>query len=142
MNERPWEAIIAHGIVKLGEKFARPPASTDVLHSQEQVLLHPNDGRTVGQPRIHGGAIGTADTLLKNDVTRDQLRDQFNVRAVEMEASGLQTAGWAAGKDIFVVRGICDYCDEHKNDDWQNYAALVAAAYARALVEAMPREWF
>ena len=67
---------------------------------------------------------------------------RFGVRAVEMEASGLQNAAWAQGRDAFVVRGICDYCDNHKNDTWQNYAALVAAAYARALVEAMPSEWF
>lgn len=37
-----------------------------------------------------------------------------------------------------VVRGICDYCDSHKNDDWQQYAAIVAAAYTRALIESMP----
>ncbi|NOJ41515.1 hypothetical protein [Bradyrhizobium australiense] len=70
------------------------------------------------------------------------MRDRFNVRAVEMEASGLQNAAWAQGKVIFVVQGICDYCDEHKNDDWQNYAALVAAAYTRALIEEMPIDWF
>jgi nucleoside phosphorylase len=37
-----------------------------------------------------------------------------------------------------VVRGICDYCDSHKNDRWQPYAALCAAAYARSLVEILP----
>jgi len=29
----------------------------------------------------------------------------------------------------FVVRGICDYCDSRKGDDWQNYAAAAAAGY-------------
>jgi nucleoside phosphorylase len=86
--------------------------------------------------------IAAADTLLKNAATRDVLRDRFGARAVEMEASGVQNAAWHQGKDIFVVRGICDYCDSVKNDDWQKYAALVAAAYARALVEAMPSSWF
>jgi hypothetical protein len=33
-----------------------------------------------------------------------------------------------------VIRGICDYADSHKNDSWQEYAALVAAAYAKELL--------
>jgi nucleoside phosphorylase len=139
MNERPWEAVLSHALLRLGDKFGRPHGSEDVLHDNGEPISHPDTRDTL--PKVHAGAIGTADTLLKNDVTRDQLRDQFNVRAVEMEASGLQNAAWAQGKDAFVVRGICDYCDEKKNDVWQNYAALVAAAYARALIEELPIEW-
>ncbi|KXJ88858.1 hypothetical protein Micbo1qcDRAFT_166307 [Microdochium bolleyi] len=33
-----------------------------------------------------------------------------------------------------VIRGICDYADNRKNDDWQNYAAATAAAYAAYLL--------
>jgi nucleoside phosphorylase len=36
-----------------------------------------------------------------------------------------------------VVRGICDYSDSHKNKDWQGYAALTAAAYAKDLLARM-----
>jgi nucleoside phosphorylase len=60
------------------------------------------------------------------------------VRAIEMEGSGILDAGWAMNTDVMVVRGICDYCDSHKNDQWQPYAALCAAAYARSLVQALP----
>ncbi len=31
----------------------------------------------------------------------------------------------------FVIRGICDYADSHKNDRWQRYAAATAAAFAK-----------
>jgi nucleoside phosphorylase len=141
MDDRPWEPILANSLIKRGSKFARPPASRDVLHEAGEVVPHPSNPRS-DLPRVHGGAIGTADTLLKHDNTRDQLRDDFNIRAVEMEASGLQNAAWSHGKDVFVVRGIRDYCDDYKNDEWQNYAALAAASYTRALVEAMPIEWF
>ena len=55
-----------------------------------------------------------------------------------MEGSGTADAAWSARRDYLVIRGICDYCDTHKNDDWQRYAALVAAAYARALIENLP----
>jgi nucleoside phosphorylase len=140
MGERPWETILESALTRLGDEFGRPLDSQDLLHEGGNLVDHPRSSRP-GVPRVHGGCIGTADTLLKSDSTRDQLRDDFNVRAVEMEASGLQGAAWSLGRDAFVVRGICDYCDEHKNDDWQNYAALAAASYARALVEAMPLEW-
>ena len=40
-----------------------------------------------------------------------------------------------ADRGYLIVRGICDYCDENKNDLWQKYSAVVSAAYVRALLE-------
>jgi len=37
-----------------------------------------------------------------------------------------------------VVRGICDYSDTHKNKEWQGYAAMAAAAYARDILRRIP----
>ena len=66
---------------------------------------------------------------------RDRLAKEKGVLCFEMEAAGLKTdLGW------LVIRGICDYADSHKNKDWQGYAALTAAAYAKELLsEAPPR---
>ncbi|EWG41289.1 hypothetical protein FVEG_03429 [Fusarium verticillioides 7600] len=33
-----------------------------------------------------------------------------------------------------VIRGISDYADSHKNDDWQYYAAATAAACTKELL--------
>ena len=52
-----------------------------------------------------------------------------------MEASGIADGTWTAGLGYIIVRGISDYCDQHKNDAWQAYAAVAAAGYARALIE-------
>lgn len=143
IGSRPWDAIAASALKILGEQYTRPSEASDVLHRGTEIVSHPQDPeRSEGLPRIFSGVIGAADTLQKDPATRDQLRDRFGVRAIEMEASGLQNAAWHQGKDIFVVRGICDYCDHAKNDDWQKYAALAAAAYARAMIETMPIEWF
>lgn len=68
---------------------------------------------------------------------RDALRDKFGVRAVEMEGSGIADATWSHEKGYLAIRGICDYCDAHKNDAWQEYAAAVAAGYTRALLESI-----
>jgi nucleoside phosphorylase len=151
--KRPWEQHLARALPRadVPAKFARPTADKDILHAyggtrrrgRHRIIMHPCDpDRRPDQPKVHGGAIGTADILLKEPRLRDELRDKFGVRAVEMEGSGIQAAGWIAGLDVFVVRGICDYCDASKNDEWQHYAALVAAAFARALMEALPLEWF
>lgn len=37
-----------------------------------------------------------------------------------------------------VIRGICDYCDSHKQKKCQGSAALTAAAYTKLLLSAMP----
>jgi hypothetical protein len=102
-------------------------------------IEHPVDPkRTRGLPRIFLGPIASANELLKDPVKRDLLRDHFGVKAVEMEGSGIADATWISGKGYLVIRGICDYCDIHKNDVWQEYASAVAAGYAVALIESMP----
>jgi nucleoside phosphorylase len=103
---------------------------------------HPEGSERNDQPVVHNGGIGTADTLQKNPNARDELRDNYRVKAIEMEAGGMQNAAWAHDRSIMVVRGICDYCDSFKNDAWQNYAAAAAAAFTKALILGMPSEWF
>jgi nucleoside phosphorylase len=51
---------------------------------------------------------------------------------LEMEAAGL-----ANGFPCVVIRGICDYADSHKNDEWHPYAAATAAACAKELLTYM-----
>jgi nucleoside phosphorylase len=55
-----------------------------------------------------------------------------------MEGSGIEDGTWNAGQHYILIRGISDYCDGSKNDMWQGYAAVVAASYARALIESLP----
>lgn len=137
-----WDAIIQKVNSKTAE-FTRPPMAKDVLYLGDAVVAHPSDSRRVGDnPRVHRGGIGSANILLKDPALRDFVRDKWGVRAIEMEGSGVLDAGWAMDRDVMVVRGICDYCDSHKSDDWQEYAALAAAAYARCLVEALPDRAF
>lgn len=124
------------------EASARPSGESDVLAAtppRDGIVPHPEDAlRVADQPRIFLGRIGSADTLLKNPVKRDLIRDKFDVRALEMEGSGIADATWQSATGYLVVRGICDYCDENKNNLWQGYAAVAAAAYVRALLESMP----
>jgi nucleoside phosphorylase/NTP pyrophosphatase (non-canonical NTP hydrolase) len=139
LRQYPWEDLIENAANRI-ESGARPDDNLDVFVSGEPPTRsdHPTDpNRRPGNPRIHLGRIGAANTLLKNRNLREQLRSTHNVRAIEMEGCGIADATWTAGQNYLVIRGICDYCDENKNDLWQNYAAVAAAAYARAVISVL-----
>ena len=140
LGGRPWEKYIDQSLSVL--KTTRPSEDKDTLCSldnQEEVIEHPEDPRRIkGQPRVFIGPIASANILQKDPKARDELCEKFGVKAIEMEASGIADATWNHEVGYLVVRGICDYCDSHKNDEWQQYAAVVAAAYTRALIESMP----
>ncbi|MEM8535600.1 MAG: hypothetical protein AAGF95_32515 [Chloroflexota bacterium] len=139
-KQYPWMPFITYGMKQC--EVIRPDSDTDKLADSQNpnvFIDHPPDPkRRSSEPRIFLGPIASSNILLKDATKRDELRDRFNVKAVEMESSGIADATWQLNIDFFVVRGICDYCDANKNDDWQEYAAVVAAAYTRALLEAVP----
>lgn len=125
-----------------GSKIRRPKPDTDILHDSvqiEKVIRHPADSERVeGRPRVFRGPIGSSNALLKDPVLRDRLRDEYSVKAIEMEGSGIADAAWVHAKEYLVIRGISDYCDSYKDDAWKRYAALAAAAFTRALIESIP----
>ena len=138
----PWETFIKRASHL--EAANRPEEQTDVLflwQKKDSLLTkrriqHPNDPyRRKGQPKIHYGKIGSANTLLKDPTLRDELGKKYGVLAIEMEGSGIADGTWRSGKSYILIRGISDYCDLMKNDLWQQYAAIAAAAYARSLIE-------
>ncbi|KAH7186027.1 uncharacterized protein B0J16DRAFT_287926, partial [Fusarium flagelliforme] len=80
-------------------------------------------------PEIHYGIIASANSLMKDAKIRDKLSSERGIICFEMEAAGLINTF-----PCIVIRGICDYADTHKNDRWQEYAAMTAAAYAKELL--------
>ncbi|GIK05802.1 hypothetical protein Aspvir_009915 [Aspergillus viridinutans] len=107
------------------------PESNCEKCDKEQLVCRPP--RTANTPHIHYGLIASGDQVMKDSETRDRLADQHGILCFEMEAAGLMD-----GLPTLVIRGICDYCDSHKQKEWQGYAALTAAAYAKWLLSAMP----
>jgi hypothetical protein len=66
---------------------------------------------------------------MKDATVRDKLATEKDVLCFEMEAAGLMNHF-----PCLVIQGICDYSDTHKNKEWQRYAAMTAAAYAKDLL--------
>ncbi|KAL7795634.1 hypothetical protein V8C43DRAFT_279577 [Trichoderma afarasin] len=85
-------------------------------------------------PDIHHGLIASGNQVIKDAAVRDRLDEDLdgNVLCIEMEAAGLMN-----DFPCLVVRGICDYADSGKNKDWQEYAAAVAAGYAKEILSVL-----
>ncbi|CAG7566001.1 unnamed protein product [Fusarium equiseti] len=130
---------------RLQKKYKQPEIATDQLFKSE--VTHSSSCKTACRydeanlvsrherdededyPVIHYGLIASADTLMKNAIARDRLSEAHGILCFEMEAAGLMNHF-----PCLVIRGICDYSDSHKNKKWQGYAAMVAAAYAKDLL--------
>ncbi|KAB8212112.1 ankyrin repeat-containing domain protein [Aspergillus parasiticus] len=84
-------------------------------------------------PRTHYGLVASGNSVIKDGRARDKLGADIGALCFEMEAAGLML-----DFPCIVIRGICDYSDSHKNKQWQGYAALVAASYAKELLGYLP----
>lgn len=137
---------------RLRKKYKRPDPSSDrlyrtgVTHSDSEASCEASCGcdpkklvlrhqRTEEEdnPTIHYGLIASANNLMKDAFIRDKLSAEMDVLCFEMEAAGLMNQF-----PCLVIRGICAYSDTHKNEEWQGYAAMAAAAYAKDLLRRIP----
>lgn len=128
-----WNTVIAavlyllgHFALKIVNQQNRSSDShasvTDIKMSREMY----------SEPQVHYGLIASGDQVVKDAKFRDLLNQRLggNVLCIEMEAAGLMN-----DFPCIVIRGICDYADKHKTKEWQEYAAAVAAACAKELLE-------
>ncbi|GLA56177.1 hypothetical protein AnigIFM63604_005047, partial [Aspergillus niger] len=143
-GERPTFEILnatLHKNEKIREEFLRPkvdwlfPPTYDHKDSEhncsacDQTQLMDRSERGTDQPYVHYGLIASGDQVMKDAKTRDSIARDLDILCFEMKAAGLMDE-----LPSLVIRGICDYCDSHKNKQWQGYAALAAASYAKALL--------
>ncbi|KAL7955873.1 nucleoside phosphorylase domain-containing protein [Trichoderma compactum] len=141
---------------RLRKEFQRPPLSSDILY--QSAFIHPADNQLscselcgddpsrvivrreprdddYDDPAIHYGLIASANQVMKDAQVRDKLVEEKDVLCFEMEAAGLMNVF-----PCLVIRGICHYSDTHQNKQWQGYAAMTAAAYAKDLLLRVPVE--
>jgi nucleoside phosphorylase len=139
--------ILQQSILRLPQ-FSRPtlqdrlfnsnydhPSSVQSCDDCDQQQLVPRDPPQTLDPMIYYGRIASGNQVIKDGSTRDKLSQELGSICFEMEAAGLMH-----NFPCLVIRGICDYSDSHKNKNWQEYAALVAAAYAKDLLLTIPSQ--
>ncbi|KAL4986027.1 hypothetical protein BDW68DRAFT_179200 [Aspergillus falconensis] len=129
------------------KQFSPPEPDTDYLfyssyhHAEkdsdcercDKEYLIKRQARPMRTPYIHYGLIASGDKVIKDSEIRDHLAQEHGILCFEMEAAGLMNE-----LPTLIIRGICDYCDSHKQNQWQGYAALTAAAYTKLLLLSMP----
>jgi hypothetical protein len=74
--------------------------------------------------------MASGDTVIKSGKHRDQIAEQDNVIAFEMEGAGV----FSYFPYGLVIKGVCDYADSHKHKRWQRYSAATAAAFTKSLL--------
>ncbi|KAJ5733769.1 hypothetical protein N7493_002555 [Penicillium malachiteum] len=107
-------------------------ATCEDLQCDQQQLIPRFRQNQRNRPYVHFGLIASGDTVLKSAPERDRISKDANVIAFEMEGSGV----WDT-IPCMIIKGVCDYADSHKNKRWQEYAAMTAAATAKAIL----RHW-
>ncbi|KAJ5359789.1 hypothetical protein N7517_008980 [Penicillium concentricum] len=142
--------IVLDTNIRLRSEYERPESSTDRLfqpsvdhefdcgaascaNNASNWLPRRERSDHEDNPAIHYGLIASANQLMKDALVRDRLAAEKDVLCFEMEAAGLMNTF-----PCLVIRGICDYSDSHKNKAWQGYAAMVAAAYTKDLLQRIP----
>lgn len=141
---------------RLRQKYGQPQSSSDRLYKstvnrpsnteeeEGRIISRGNDVSLLVQrpkrsqyednPCIHYGLIASGSQIMRDAIIRDKLiSENRDIVCFDTEPARV-LMGSVSG---LVVRGICDYSDSHKNEEWQGYAAMTAAAFAKDLVRSI-----
>jgi nucleoside phosphorylase len=132
--------VIAEG--KIPEPKQIPADSTlldraQALPNTPFPILVDRPDETTAFPSIEFGVIASGDKVISAESERDKIASvNRKIMAIEMEGYGVTSAAWNSFERVrcLVIRSLCDYADNKKDDQWQEYAAAVAASYTKHLL--------
>ena len=77
---------------------------------------------------IHVGPIGSGTTVQRDPHIFDKLSEQMRkVIGLEMEASAIGVIAHTLRKEMIVMKGVMDYADQDKNDNFKKFAARASS---------------
>ncbi len=97
-------------------------------------VIRPGQISQTSLPNVHFDPIASGEKVIADEETISKLvRVCPKLAAVAMEGAGVVRAArnYPHGQPprFLEIRGICDFADPNKNDDWHEYAANAAAAF-------------
>ena len=110
------------------------------------------DSRTISRPdgtservipKVHFGVVASGEKVIADTITIPELTTSWTkLIGVEMEGFGTAQAVYQSepAPKMLMVKGICDWADPDKNDEWQAYSADIAAAYIVNFLRTNPLE--
>ena len=82
---------------------------------------------------VHVGPLASGAAVVAHKPTFDGLLDQHRgLLGIDMEAYAIASAAGGRGSPrpkAVIVKAVCDYADQDKDDDYQEYAAAVSAEF-------------
>ena len=89
--------------------------------------------------KIHVGPMASGSQVIANSDTVDDIKkQQRKLIGIDMEIYGVYAAAEEAilpQPDYFSIKGVSDYANSEKSDDYQRYSAYVSAHVLKAFVE-------
>lgn len=115
------------------------------LSPQEWVLstMVPRPDGTTNRviPQVHFGVVASGEKVIADTALTSELQSDWSqLVGIEMEGIGAAIAAYDADflPGVLLVKGMCDWADASKNDDWQAYAADVSASFVTGLLKSEP----
>jgi len=110
------------------------PPSASLLNIFNQRNNYTNSS-THQKYKIHSGEILCGEKVVNNQNFRDQLISRFpSAIGGEMEGNGVYNACSQKKIDWIVIKSICDWGDEYKDDKWQEIAASNSIGYVKEIL--------
>lgn len=112
--------------------------SSHFVPSSQALSLRPSSGRLAATSIVTGAKLASGTKVIGDRPTAMSLKNiDRNIKAVEMEGSGVGAAAHVLGRDFLVAKAICDYADENKDDSWHSYASRVSAEFVHEMIRSM-----
>jgi len=163
-SEMPWlryykeafETLCDHeevddtdGLGFVDEGWRRPDSETDKLYMSmgggdiiEVGHPTPRDGqqdpRQIGLPMLHSGPIASGRPVALDDQLRQEYAARNGILAFDSDLDAVVESIYGNRKDQYtLIKGMADYKDGTRRKEWQQYAALMAAAVLKTIVKEM-----
>lgn len=138
------------------EREARPrsfpvdPYLLDRAKNYNEVIWHdlldsarPMESESASMPSVHFAPAAVGEKIVADQAVVNKLqRIHGKIAGIEMESFGvaLAAANSFNRPRFLAIRGISDFANSQKNNDWHEYAADVAASFAIGFLRSGPVE--
>lgn len=140
---RPEPYRVGFKLLESAEVYRREcEARTYTERWQDKISIKQPAGK-LQTPKCHIGSIASGNSVVAWEQYRNGIVERLgfhDLYAIEMEGGGFSLAIYESGRPIgvLVIRGLCDWADKNKDDDWHIYAADSAAAFLFGFLKTIP----
>jgi len=113
----------------LQPRFEAYRPNIDLLMAAKHIAVGP------GVPRTFFGTILSGEKVFADGPSVERIRRVWpNAIGIEMEGLGVAAAAYRGRRGFLMVKGLTDFADASKNDQWRGGAAAAAARFAIAVL--------